>query len=79
MDILTFTSSSTVHNFVQLFEGKTELTTLTQKAIVACIGPITAETARTEGLTVAVMAKENTVPALVESVSQYLNHHAPGA
>lgn len=78
LDVLTFTSSSTVHSFVQGFEGKTEVTALTRKTIVACIGPITAETARTEGLAVTVMAQENTVPALVASVSQYVRDHCHG-
>ena len=40
VDILTFTSSATVHNFVQLL-GQERVHALAAKAVVAAIGPIT--------------------------------------
>jgi uroporphyrinogen III methyltransferase / synthase len=65
---LTFTSSSTVRNFCQLFPHRQELLELTRNVPVAVIGPITAQTVREEGMSVDVMALENTVPALVEAI-----------
>ena len=65
---LTFTSSSTVKNFCQLFTDREEMHDLTQHATVACIGPITAQTVKDEGLSVDIVASENTVPALVDAI-----------
>ncbi len=65
---LTFTSSSTVKNFCQLFADRQEMHELTQHATVACIGPITAKTVEAEGLSVDIVAAENTVPALVDAI-----------
>lgn len=73
---LTFTSSSTVRNFCQLFPNRQELLDLTRNIPVAVIGPITAQTVREEGLSVEVVALENTVPALVEAI---LIHAAQGS
>ncbi len=58
IDAVTFTSSSTVRSFVGAVG--TEL----GGAAVACIGPITAETARELGLPVTVVAAEHTIPGL---------------
>ena len=65
---LTFTSSSTVRNFCQLFPDRRELVSLVKETVVSCIGPITARTVEEEGLTVDVMASENTVPSLVQAI-----------
>jgi len=65
---LTFTSSSTVRNFCQLFDDPQELRELTRNITVAVIGPITAQTVQEEGLSVDVVALENTVPALVDAI-----------
>ena len=70
---LTFTSSSTVKNFCQLFTDRQEMHKLTQHAIVACIGPITAQTVQSEGLSVDIVAAENTVPALVDAIVAHAN------
>ena len=61
-DAVTFTSSSTVANYLQVAgpEGVPPL--------VACIGPVTAETARCCGLQVDVVAEAHTVDGLVEAL-----------
>jgi uroporphyrinogen-III synthase len=41
--------------------------------VVACIGPITAETARVAGLTVNVVATEHTIDGLIQSLVETLN------
>ena len=51
MDYLTFTSSSTVHNFVKIV-GRENIARINHNTKVACIGPITADTARQYGFTV---------------------------
>lgn len=67
VDCVTFTASSTVENFVQAF-GPEEAGRLLEQARVACIGPITADTAKKYGLRVDAEAEEYTIPGLVESV-----------
>lgn len=73
---LTFTSSSTVRNFCQLFADRQEMHKLTQDVTVACIGPITAKTVQDEGLSVDIVAAENTVPALVDAIVAHANKSA---
>ncbi|MBI5886333.1 MAG: uroporphyrinogen-III C-methyltransferase [Deltaproteobacteria bacterium] len=70
IDMVTFTSSSTVTNFAKNFT-KQELSRLMAGVKVACIGPITADTARELGLNVDVMPKAYTVPALAEAMAEY--------
>ena len=63
-DAITFTSSSTVTNFVEVAgTGRVP-------DIVACIGPITAETARKAGLRVDVVAGTHTIGGLVEALGE---------
>jgi uroporphyrinogen-III synthase len=68
---VTFTSSSTVRNFVELFGGRDAARSLVARVVIACIGPITARTAKEHGLTVTVMPAENTVPALAEAIVRH--------
>ncbi|GCE49512.1 uroporphyrinogen III methyltransferase/synthase [Thermosporothrix hazakensis] len=74
LDLLTFTSSSTVRNFVHWLNTCTaqglQQPDLSQVAI-ACIGPITAQTARELGLHVTIEAQEFTIPGLVEAILHY--------
>lgn len=63
--IITFTSSSTVKNFVSALEGE-NLGELLKGVSIACIGPITAETAVELGLSVDAVAHEYTIDGLVE-------------
>ena len=69
--VVAFTSSSTVRNFVQLLGGAATAKDLLKFVAVACIGPITAKTAQEYGLTVAILSRENTVPALAEAIARY--------
>ena len=74
--VVTFTSSSTVRNFVEVFGGQNAVRPLLAEVVVACIGPITARTAEEYGLTVTVMPAENTVPALAEIIVKYFQEGA---
>jgi uroporphyrinogen III methyltransferase/synthase len=61
-DAITFTSSSTVEQFVAA-GGREHL-----PPVVACIGPVTAATARESGLPVTVEADPHTMPGLVDAL-----------
>ena len=71
LDILTFTSSSTVRNFMQWLasdEERVQLVTHNPQLTIACIGPITAQTARESGLNVTIEAQEFTIDGLIEAI-----------
>ena len=70
IDIITFTSSSTVTNFIEIL-GKENISAL-EISKIAVIGPITAETARKAGLNVAIEAKQYTIEGLVEGIREGL-------
>ncbi|MBH0189489.1 MAG: uroporphyrinogen-III C-methyltransferase [Nitrospira sp.] len=69
--VVTFTSSSTVRNFVTMLGGVERVRPLLQSVLVACIGPITARTAEEFGLTVSIVPEENTIPALVDAIVRH--------
>lgn len=69
VDVLTFTSSSTVRSFFELL-GE-EAHDIARRATVACIGPLTEETARAHGLRVAIVAAEYTVRGLLAALEEY--------
>lgn len=73
IQLVTFTSSSTVRNFVKLLDAP-NLKGLLEAVTVACIGPITADTARELGVKVDVMAKEYTIEGLVKAILAYYGH-----
>lgn len=68
IDVITFTSSSTVANFVAAFGDKAIVISSTK---VACIGPKTAETAARAGLKIDIIATEHTIPGLVAAIEKY--------
>ncbi len=69
--VVTFASSSTVRNFCRLFQSPAEMKALTGRSAVACIGPITAQTAAEAGLPATILPGENTIPALVEAIVRH--------
>jgi len=77
LDILTFTSSSTVRNFSVWLQSCIKNDELLKSenvlshATIACIGPITAQTARDLGLRVDIEAKEFTIDGLIKALVQH--------
>jgi len=71
IDIVTFTSSSTVRNLAALFP-KEEFPQLLAKTRVAVIGPITAKTVEDLGARVDIRAKEYTIEGLVKAIVEQL-------
>jgi uroporphyrinogen III methyltransferase/synthase len=68
-DIATFTSSSTVERFVESLGADAV------PPVVACIGPVTAATARRLGLTVDVEASEHTIDGLLGALCAWAAAH----
>lgn len=75
IDVITFTSSSTVHHFIQLITHAVsrhgqqhDIHKLLANIHIACIGPITAQTIREYELQVTSMANEATIEAMVDAI-----------
>ena len=66
VDLVTFTSSSTVENLVRLLGEEAQ--ELLAPVTVACIGPVTAQTAQRLGLRVDITATVHTIPGLVDAI-----------
>jgi len=71
IDLVTFTSSSTVTNFCELIGASAK------GLKAAAIGPITAATARERGFQVAVSPDEFTIPALTEAIREFFTRASP--
>ncbi len=81
IDMVTFASPSSVTNYLSIWGDRL------QPKAVACIGPVTADCAIAHGLTVDVIPKTYTIPALADAVVDYFKcrasdvsvapHHAP--
>lgn len=70
VDMVTFTSSSTVTNFVSMLNvaDDTELQELLKDVKIAVIGPVTAKTALKHGLKIAAQPETFTISAMVDSI-----------
>ena len=66
IDVVTFTSSSTVKNLLKLIKDPE----LLKEVQLAAIGPITAETMQKNGLTADIVAAEYTIEGLVQSIKE---------
>ncbi|MEZ4566740.1 MAG: uroporphyrinogen-III synthase [Desulfobacterales bacterium] len=70
VDLITFTSSSTVTNFKALLPPD-RFDALTKNVTIASIGPITSETVSKNGFTVHIEAAAYTIPGLCEAIVSY--------
>ena len=68
VDIITFTSSSTVHNLMKQIDGRKELL---DGVSLACIGPITADTCLSYGLKPDIVSEVYTIDGLVEAIENH--------
>jgi uroporphyrinogen-III synthase len=72
-NVVTFTSSSTVRNFVELL-GTRQKARLLDGVQTASIGPVTSATLRELGLPVDIAAREFTIPGLVAAIVDVVTH-----
>jgi uroporphyrinogen III methyltransferase/synthase len=70
IDVIAFTSSSTVNHFSELLK-KEDLKKLLRHISVACIGPVTARTAKEWGMKVKIQPKQFTIPGLTRAIADY--------
>jgi len=68
-DIITFTSSSTVTNFIALYGSN-----ILKESIIASIGPITSETLKKNDIQVHIEAQRYDIPGIVEAIIEYIKH-----
>ena len=68
VDMVTFTSSSTVRNLLEIIGDDRSLL---DNCAIACIGPITAAAAADAGLSVDIIAAEHNVEGLADAVAAY--------
>jgi uroporphyrinogen-III synthase len=70
-DVITFTSSSTARNFLELVGEKVAYSGLLDGVELASIGPVTTSTLKELGFTPRIKAKEYTIPGLVEAIENH--------
>jgi uroporphyrinogen-III synthase len=68
---ITFTSGSTVRNFVQRIGPQVLEHAREQQVVIACIGPVTAEAAEHAGLPVSVVAEPSTIEGLAAALAAW--------
>jgi uroporphyrinogen III methyltransferase/synthase len=76
IDMVTFTSSSTVSNFSRLFDDQ-PLAGILGETPIACIGPIAENTVAELGGIAAVSAREFTIRGLVRAIAEYFQGNVP--
>ncbi len=70
--MVTFTSSSPVSNFMEMFKGREEEVKEWMEVVsVACIGPITAKTAEGFGMHVDIIPPAYTIASLTDAIVQH--------
>jgi uroporphyrinogen III methyltransferase / synthase len=70
VDVVTFTSTATVVNFAGSFQSG-DLESLLARTRIACMGPVTADTARRLGMRVDIIAGEYTARGLAQAVAAF--------
>jgi uroporphyrinogen-III synthase len=78
-DVVTFTSSSTVRNFVKLVGAARARAMAKSGVCFASIGPVTSATLRQLGLPVHIEAREYTMPGLVRAIATQYARFRRGA
>jgi len=70
IDVITFTSPSTVQGFMKILEGL-DWHQLLKHSVIACIGPITKQAAEREGLQVQICPENYTIDDMIEAIVNY--------
>src|SRR5208337_1521407 len=70
VDVITFTSPSTVENFMEIMGQDYAIP---KRVKITCIGPITAAAVKKAGLPVDIIQERYTIPGLVETLTTYFS------
>jgi len=73
LDWITFTSSSTVDNFIAIYGNK-----ILKNTLVASIGPITSKTLRRHNIPINIEAAQYDIPGLIEAMEAYFVKEGSG-
>jgi uroporphyrinogen III methyltransferase/synthase len=76
IDVITFTSSSTVDNFLRMYKEKTGQKPPVGEVAIAAIGPITANTLRKQGIAPHIIPDSFTIEALTRAIVDYFGDKA---
>ncbi len=79
VDVMTFTGPSTVRDFVRM-HGADAVADLLKSTAVACLGPVTAQAAESQGIEATIVADDYTMPGLVTAIVKHARQGkvAPG-
>jgi uroporphyrinogen-III synthase len=75
VDAVAFASPLAVDNMAVRFEQEDGDWDDLRKVCIACIGPVTSAAAERRGLEVHVLARDHTIPDLVDSLERYYRNH----
>jgi uroporphyrinogen-III synthase len=78
IDVITFTSVSTVQNCIRRLQAEQADPSLLANVCLACIGPVTAQALREFGFVVGIMPAKHTVGGLVEELDAYFRSLVKG-
>ncbi len=74
IDVVVFTGPSTVLDFART-HGADAAADLLQGTVVACIGPVTAQTAAAQGIHAGVVAEDYTMAGVVAAIVRHVREH----
>jgi uroporphyrinogen III methyltransferase/synthase len=74
VDVITFTSPSTVINFMEIMGLEY---VIPPQIKIACIGPVTETAVKKAGLPVDIIQERYTIPGLVETLAEYYSNEQP--
>ncbi len=75
VDVVTFTSASSVRNLVKIL-GEEPAADLLNTTAIAAIGPVTAETATALNINVQIVPRSYTIPALVDAIAEHFRNQS---
>jgi len=78
VDLITFTSSSTVNHFLHMYEERAGLKLPLAGVTIAAIGPVTASTLQGRGIPPHIIPNSYTIPALTEAIVDYFREASVG-
>jgi uroporphyrinogen-III synthase len=74
IDAITFTSGSTVRNFLTRLQNEGGSVEDVGQVCIACIGPSTGQEARDAGLSVDIVSREHTPGGLIEGLTEFYSN-----